>query len=555
MTDYQIILLPRDNYYAWVAAAKDYALRFGCNLTPDPDSAARYMTPQQTITIAGCADGYPTQGDIQAWFRKNYPSLRLDFIPAQTPDEFRKALQVRLAANDRFYKGGTAFKLLWPTEFPKVTQPFGANPEVYRRWDLPGHEGIDFRAVRGSRIFACADGTVARVDVYAGDAKAQPYGNSVRLQHRDGYLTVYAHLERVAVKVGDAVKAGQVLGTADATGNAAGDHLHLMLKKDGATAAGLTNFPRDIMDPTPFLIWPAEATTSNEVMDTVPAAPATQFPWPPGVCLLGVHGRADGALQEADFAPIREARVEAVKLLTWARNEDIDRIRQINPKTFIFARIFTHIGAPDQQAPFFISETQEGVDRFYRMGVRHFEIHNEPNLMDEGWMKSWKDGREFNAFWMQVRNTYKQKYPDALFGYPGLSPDGFPMPSRYNDIRFLDESQEACNTADFICLHSYWLDENMMNSPQAGRYYTEYRRLFPSKLLFLTEFSNPMAIDRRAKGQQYLRFFQSVRNVPGLGAAFSYLLSASGGFGNEVWRLEDGTMTDIPRVLGQRTAP
>src|SRR3990172_5380347 len=127
------------------------------------------MTPQQVITLAGCVDGYPAHGDIPARFRKNYPSLRLDYVPAQTPDEFRKALQVRLAANDRYLRSGAAFKLLWPTEDPKIVQPFGVNPEVYRRWGLPGHEGIDFRAPRGANVYACADGNVVRVDTYEGN--------------------------------------------------------------------------------------------------------------------------------------------------------------------------------------------------------------------------------------------------------------------------------------------------------------------------------------------------------------------------------------------------
>ena len=95
MPDYQIILLPKENYYDWVGAAREYVMKFGANLTPDPDSAGRYMTPQQVITIAGLPNGYPAQGDIQAWFKKNYPSLRVDYLPAKSPDEFKSKLQAR----------------------------------------------------------------------------------------------------------------------------------------------------------------------------------------------------------------------------------------------------------------------------------------------------------------------------------------------------------------------------------------------------------------------------------------------------------------------------
>ena len=44
-----------------------------------------------------------------------------------------------------------------------------------------------------------------------------------------------------------------------------------------------------------------------------------------------------------------------------------------------------------------------------------------------------------------------------------------------------------------------------------------------------------------------------LRGIPGLGAAFSFVASASSGFGNETWRNEDGSLTDIPGVVGART--
>ena len=84
MPDYQILLLPNADRWAWIEAAKPYAARFDVHLTSDPDEAARFMTPLQTISVAAVSGGYPAQGDIQAWFRANYPRLRLDVLPART---------------------------------------------------------------------------------------------------------------------------------------------------------------------------------------------------------------------------------------------------------------------------------------------------------------------------------------------------------------------------------------------------------------------------------------------------------------------------------------
>ncbi len=545
-TVHSILLLPKENYWAWVEAAKDYVLKFGVNITPDPDSAARYMTPQQVVTIAGLATGYPGQGNIQGWFRQNYPSIRTDYLPVASPDDFKAALATRLKANDRFGEAGKEFKLLWPTDYAMVTQAFGANPTLYRRWGLPGHEGLDIRAPLHARVYACADGTVTRVDVYAGDAQKQPYGNSVRVQHRDGYLTVYAHLEKVAVKVGDSVKAGQIIGYADSTGNSSAHHLHLTLKKEGATKAKLTNYANDIIDPTPFLIWPSEGTSPS---------PAATFTWGPGICLVGVHGRADGRMQDPDFTAVQQGRVEAVKLLSSAAPEDVDRLRAINAHTFIMARLFASFYGRNYNADQFVTDLTYDMQQFYNRGVRYFELHNEPNLTVEGWTTSWQNGTEFNAWFLRAYDLFKAKFPEALIGYPGLSPDGIPAPGiRTNDIIFLNDSDEAARKADWIGVHCYWQSEAEMGAPGGGQNYLEYRRRFPDKLLFITEFSNPVQnVERRVKGQQYTRYYQNLRNVPGIGAAFSFILSASSGFPWEAWRDEDGTLSDIPSVVGART--
>lgn len=544
MPDYQILLLPTANYWAWVEAAKAYAARFNVHLTTDPDAAARYMTPLQTITIAGVPGGYPAQGDIQTWFRQNYPRLRVDLITCATPADLSTALQARLAANNRFLTLGDGFRLRWPTDFARINQGFGENPELYRRWGLPGHEGVDIFAPLDSKVYACADGTVSRVDVYSGNSSTMPYGNSVRVRHAGGYETVYAHFHEARVAVGDTVTAGQVIGLADSTGNSSGSHLHLTLKKAGATAAGQTTFPRDIIDPTPFLIWPGtdEGATA-----------AVSYPWPPGMCLVGVHGRADGPLQEADFGPINTARIEAVKLLTSAQAQNVDRLKTDNPRVFLLVRLFASFDGRVVRSDEFAQWMIGDMAPFYDRGIRHFEVHNEPNLRPEGWTQSWADGQQFAAWFIDVRNRLKQHYPDALLGFPGLSPGGDAPNLRQNALDFLTAADEGARAADWIGLHCYWVSEPEFNSAAGGLGYVEYRRRFPDKLLFITEFSSPTpTTDKATKGQQYVRYYQHLRSIPGLGAAFCFVLSSSSGFDTEAWRAENGPVSEIPALVGAR---
>jgi hypothetical protein len=149
----------------------------------------------------------------------------------------------------------TAFRFLrWPTDTVRIIQPFGVNPEFYRAHNLPGHEGIDIVAAENDPIYCVAPGQVKMINTPTDYlANNHPYGVHVRVQHADGYETIYAHCKELRVQVGQTVEAGQVLGVADHTGNVFGDppdHLHLTLKHVGETTPG---YPSDIIDPMPFL--------------------------------------------------------------------------------------------------------------------------------------------------------------------------------------------------------------------------------------------------------------------------------------------------------------
>lgn len=148
-----------------------------------------------------------------------------------------------------------AFRLRWPTQYDRILLGFGIPSPYYFEHGLPGHEGIDFTAPVGSEIYACADGVVS--EIRRDSTKKTAYGNQIRIIHATSegeFTTVYTHLQKMLVKKGDKVKAGQVIGLADDTGyGSSGSQLHLTLKKKGATAKGETIFPYDIIDPTPYL--------------------------------------------------------------------------------------------------------------------------------------------------------------------------------------------------------------------------------------------------------------------------------------------------------------
>ena len=105
----------------------------------------------------------------------------------------------------------------WPATCSTVSSPFG-----YRWGTL--HDGTDIASCGyGSNIFAAQSGTVVQA--------SQKFDNGiyVTIDHHNGYFTLYAHLSKRKVKVGDTVYKGQVIGFMGQTGFATGVHLHFSL--------------------------------------------------------------------------------------------------------------------------------------------------------------------------------------------------------------------------------------------------------------------------------------------------------------------------------------
>ena len=94
------------------------------------------------------------------------------------------------------------------------------------------HSGVDFTKIpRSTKIVAVADGTV--VDSFYASGS---YGEHVKIKHKDGNVTVYAHMVSGSrqVSAGQSIAQGTVLGLLDNTGNSHGDHLHFEVREGGA---------------------------------------------------------------------------------------------------------------------------------------------------------------------------------------------------------------------------------------------------------------------------------------------------------------------------------
>jgi len=96
------------------------------------------------------------------------------------------------------------------------------------------HEGIDFAGRASSEVVAAAAGVV----VWSGSRWG--FGNTVEVNHGNGYSTLYAHNKKNLVKVGETVKKGQVLALLGSTGRSNGPHVHFEVRRNGKAVNPIT---------------------------------------------------------------------------------------------------------------------------------------------------------------------------------------------------------------------------------------------------------------------------------------------------------------------------
>jgi murein DD-endopeptidase MepM/ murein hydrolase activator NlpD len=117
---------------------------------------------------------------------------------------------------------------IFPTELIRITSFFG-----WRRHPVTGrkqfHDALDLGGSIGQKIFATADGIIT----YAGWRGRLGY--CIEIQHKYGYKTIYGHLNKINVTIGQKVKKCDFIGTMGCSGNATGTHTHYSISLNGKT--------------------------------------------------------------------------------------------------------------------------------------------------------------------------------------------------------------------------------------------------------------------------------------------------------------------------------
>ncbi len=110
--------------------------------------------------------------------------------------------------------------IIRPTPARRVTSAYGPRSGGF-------HTGIDIDGDTGDAIWAAAGGTVIGAGWNGG------YGKCIQIDHGNGVVTLYAHLDSISVKVGETVVKSQYIGAQGSTGWSTGSHLHFEIRLNG----------------------------------------------------------------------------------------------------------------------------------------------------------------------------------------------------------------------------------------------------------------------------------------------------------------------------------
>jgi murein DD-endopeptidase MepM/ murein hydrolase activator NlpD len=132
------------------------------------------------------------------------------------PEQEKTQLASLPRSNAKPRAGG---KFIWPVE-GKLMSEYGS------KGDGLHNDGINIAAPKGAPVFAAAPGVVA----YAGN-EIRGFGNLLLIQHADGWMTAYAHNDKLLVRRGDRVQQGQQISAVGATGNVSSPQLHFEIRR------------------------------------------------------------------------------------------------------------------------------------------------------------------------------------------------------------------------------------------------------------------------------------------------------------------------------------
>lgn len=167
--------------------------------------------------------GQPTEV-LSRTFNERIASMEknLDALTSSYSNVMRK---IDIAGNDRNYI--PAIQPVINDELTLLTASYGMRIHPFFK-TLASHQGVDYTVPEGTRIFATADGRVSEVAL-----RNSTSGQTIVIDHGNGYTTSYSHLSKVYVRRGNTVRRGDIIALSGNTGLSLAPHLHYEVRYNG----------------------------------------------------------------------------------------------------------------------------------------------------------------------------------------------------------------------------------------------------------------------------------------------------------------------------------
>ena len=187
---------------------------------------------------------------------------RLDILTKELVIQSKSLDEIELLAknNESLLTAIPAIQPVSSSDLKRMASGYGYRIDPFTK-KRTMHWGMDFSAKTGTPIYATGDGRIARAD-----ARAVGFGNHVRIDHGFGYVSIYAHMDKIVVRRGNKVKRGDLIGYVGNTGRSVAPHLHYEIVKDGRKINPI-NFYSGSLSPVEFEELVNQASQENQSLD------------------------------------------------------------------------------------------------------------------------------------------------------------------------------------------------------------------------------------------------------------------------------------------------
>ena len=178
------------------------------------------------------------------------------------------------------------------------------------------HRALDWGVPLNTPVLAVATGRVQRIA-----NQPQGYGLYLLLEHKDGAITLYAHLSSVLVEPGQAVRSGQPIALSGNSGRSSGPHLHFEYRPDGKRSVDAVPYFQALLPtltqlPPPIYVRPGEKVTLRQGFDYVNLRPRAAY----GAQVPDIGDFCGGAAVE-----VLEQQGEMVAIKVWVHGGYLQR--------------------------------------------------------------------------------------------------------------------------------------------------------------------------------------------------------------------------------------